>query len=199
MGFISSRIHLFTMKRTVITLLGLNLALSGIAQLPAYDTGVYTFLRSATTDSIILGQQQMYKTQTVWLSGTVSDQNDRALQGAIAVLGNKQYSTVTDAAGHFAFQLPHEALSTYNVVSVSAPGKKTAVQTLHWTALPATVNFQLQPLPSCGCPPDSIKTRCCDINISMSIDRLFEKEVKAVIQKRLSKGKQHLRIRKQKR
>jgi Carboxypeptidase regulatory-like domain len=176
--FISSRINLFTMKQTAFILLGLGLAMHGIAQLPAYDTSMYTFIRSAATDSVILGQQQMYKGQTVSLNGTVTDQNSLPLKGALAVLGNHQYTTVTDGDGRFSFNLPHQALTAYNVVSVSAPGKRTSAQTLHWTALPATVHLQLQPITRCGCPPDSIVERCCNINISMTVDQLFEKESK---------------------
>jgi Carboxypeptidase regulatory-like domain len=182
---ILSRINLFTMKRTAFILLGLGLAMHGIAQLPAYDTSMYTFIRSAATDSVILGQQQLYKDQTVALNGVVSDQNKLPVQGALAVLGNHQYTTVTDRDGRFSFDLPHQALAAYNVVSVSAPGKKTSAQTLHWTALPATVNFQLQPITRCGCPPDSIVERCCNINISMTVDQLFEKESKQPTKKML--------------
>jgi hypothetical protein len=181
--FILSLINSFTMKQAAFILLGLGLALDGIAQLPAYDTSVYTFIRSAATDSVILGQQQMYKEQTVSISGAVTDQNNLPLRGALASLGNNQYTTATDADGRFAFNLPHQALLAYNVVSVSAPGKKTSAQTLHWTALPATLNFQLQPLLRCGCPPDSIEGRCCNINISMTVDQLFEKEVKKPVKK----------------
>lgn len=177
------------MKRTAFILLGLCLAVTSIAQLPAYDTNVYTFLRSAATDSIILGQQQMYKEQTVLLNGTVTDQNNQPIRGAVAILGNNQHNTTTDAEGRFSFNLPHLALSAYNVVSVSAPGKKPVVQTLHWTALPATLNFQLLPLPSCGCPPDSIKIRCCDINIRMTVDELFEKETRSPVKKKTVRKK----------
>jgi Carboxypeptidase regulatory-like domain len=199
MCFISSFINSFTMKRTAFILLGFGLALEGIAQLPAYDTSVYTFIRSAATDSVIAGQQQMYKEQTVLINGTVVDQNNRPIQGAVAILGNNQHNTVTDADGRFAFTLPHQSLSPYNVVRLSAPGKKTLVQTLHWTALPTAVNFQMQPLLICGCPPDSIKTRCCDINIQMSIDELFEKEATSPIKKKLVSKRKKSQLRKPKR
>jgi Carboxypeptidase regulatory-like domain len=199
MCFISSFINSFTMKRTAFILLGFGLALEGIAQLPAYDTSVYTFIRSGATDSVIAGQQQMYKEQTVLINGTVVDQNNRPIQGAVAILGNNQHNTVTDADGRFAFNLPHQSLSPYNVVRLSAPGKKTLVQTLHWTALPTAVNFQMQPLPICGCPPDSIKTRCCDINIQMSIDELFEKEATSPIKKKLVSKRKKSQLRKPKR
>lgn len=187
------------MKRTAFILLGLGLALDGIAQLPAYDTSVYTFIRSAATDSVIIGQQQMYTAQTVLINGIVVDQNNRPIRGAVAVLGNNQHHTVTDADGRFAFTLPHQSLSPYNVVSLSAPGKKTLAQTLHWTALPTTVNFQLQPLPLCGCPPDSIKTRCCDINIQMTVDELFEKETPSPVKKKLLSKRKKGQLRKPKR
>lgn len=187
------------MKRTAFILLGLGLALDGIAQLPAYDTNVYTFIRSAATDSVIVGQQQIYKEQTVLINGTVVDQNNRPIRGAVAVFRNNQYNTVTDADGRFAFNLPHQLLSPYNVVSLSAPGKKTLVQTLHWTALPTAVNFQMQPLPICGCPPDSIKTRCCDINIQMTIDALFKKETTSPVKKKLGSKRKKGQLRKPKR
>lgn len=186
------------MKRTAFILLGLGLALNGIAQLPAYDTSVYTFIRSAATDSVILGQQQMYKGQTVVLNGTVIDQNNRPLSGAVAVLGNNQHDAVTDTDGRFSFNLPNPSLSPYNVVSVSAPGKRTLVQTLHWTALPATVNFQLLPLPICGCPPDSISKRCCNINIQMTVDELFEKEPASPVKKKMVSKRKKGQLRKPK-
>lgn len=186
------------MKHTALILLGLGLALNSIAQLPAYDTNVYTFIRSAATDSVILGLQQMYKAQTVLINGTVVDQNNRPIKDAVAILGNNQHNTITDADGHFVFNLPHQSLSPYNMVSVSAQGKKTMVQTLHWTALPTSVHFQMQPLPICGCRPDSIKTRCCDINIQMTIDELFVKETTSPLKKRLVNKRKKGQLRKPK-
>jgi Carboxypeptidase regulatory-like domain len=187
------------MKRTAFILLGFGLALHGFAQLPAYDTSVYTFIRSAATDSVILGQQQMFKGQTLSVSGTVTDQNNLPLRGALAVLGNNQHTTLTDSDGRFSFNLPHQALAAYNVVSVSAPGKRTSAQTLHWTALPATANFQLQPIIRCGCPPDSIVGRCCNISISMTVDQLFEQAEKKAVKKRAHRYIRKGQLRKTKR
>lgn len=186
------------MKQTALLLLGVCLALRGIAQLPAYDTTVYTFIRTPATDSVILEQQQWYKSQTVLLSGKVTDETNQPLQGAIATLGNNQYRTTTDAEGYFSFSLPNQALTQYNVVCVSASGKKTAAQTLHWTAFPTSVSFQLQPITRCGCPPppDSLR-RCCDISITMTVDELFEKEkpqaAKKGMPKQLHQAKRRLK------
>jgi hypothetical protein len=164
------------MKRSIFWLLGCGLALHGMAQLPHYDTSVYTFLRSAVTDSIILGQQQLFRQQHLSVTGTVSDDSALRLPGATVMLGNGAYQTVAGKDGRFSFDLPNEALQTWNVFSVSAPGKKTAVQTLHWSNLPAVLDFRLQPLTLCGCPPDSIPPNCCNIRLRMTVDQLFEKE-----------------------
>jgi hypothetical protein len=166
------------MKRTATLLLGMGLALNGIAQLPAYDTSVYTFIRSAATDSMILGQQAWYRSQNVAIAGAVTDERQQPLPGATVTLGNGQHQVTTDAAGRFSIELQPNALRPYNVVSVTAPGRKTEAQTLHWTALPATLTFQLVPITRCGCPPDTVVDKCCGIHIRMTVDQLFEKEAR---------------------
>ncbi len=180
--------NLFNMKKIAAAIISLIMVKNSHAQLPAYDTSVYTWLRSAQTDSVILAQQKQFKETNGTLMGMIIDENSKPLKGASVVIGNNLLSTISDDGGNFTLQLPAGAVKQYTTLSITAPGKKTEVRTFHYTSLPAFLLLKMELPAPCACPTTMgiiEKPRCCDINISMTVDELFIKE--KTVKSKLSK------------
>jgi Carboxypeptidase regulatory-like domain len=169
---------LFSMKKIAATIISFIIVKCTNAQLPVYDTRVYTWIRSALTDSVILAQQKQFKETNGTIIGVVTDENAKPLKGASVTIGNNLTSTITDETGNFSLVLPPGSVQPYTTVSIAAPGKKTEVRTLHYTSLPYLLLLRMEPPAPCACPVimGNIKPRCCDISISATVDQLFVKE-----------------------
>jgi hypothetical protein len=169
----------YSMKKIAATLLSFIVIKCSHAQLPVYDTSVYTLLRTAQTDSVILARQKQFRETSGKIIGIVVDENANPLKGAVAMIGNNLLSTTTDEAGNFTLALPPNAVQQYTTVSISSPGKITEARTLHYTAMPAFVLVKMKLPQPCACPTTMgivEKARCCDVSISMTVDELFVKE-----------------------
>jgi hypothetical protein len=171
--------HLFNMKKIAATIISFIIIRSSQAQLPVYDTSVYTWLRSAQTDSVILARQKQFRETSGKITGVVLDEKGNPLKGAVAIIGNNIISSTTDETGNFDLALPMGTVKQYTTVSISAPGKKTEVRTLHYTVVPAVLVVRMEPPTPCACPTTMgiiEPSRCCGLNISMTVDELFVKE-----------------------
>jgi hypothetical protein len=170
---------LFSMKKIVATIISFIMLKNSHAQLPVYDTSIYTMIRTAQTDSVILAQQKQFREASGQVLGIVVDEKANPLKGAIVIIGNNLINTTTDETGNFDLRLPTGTVQQYTTVSISAPGKKTEVRTLHYTSLPAVLLVRMEPPQPCACPTTMgivDRPRCCDVNISMTVDELFVKE-----------------------
>jgi hypothetical protein len=170
---------LYSMKKIAAAIISLIMVKNSHAQLPVYDTSIYTMIRTAQTDSVILAQQQQFRQTSGKILGIVLDENANPLKGAVAVIGNNLFSTTTNETGNFTLELPPGTVQQYTTVSISAPGKIMEVRTLHYTAMPAFVLVRMKLPQPCACPTTMgiiERPRCCDVNISMSVDELFVKE-----------------------
>jgi hypothetical protein len=173
-----SIIQLFNMNKIAATIISFIMVKNSHAQLPAYDTSIYTWLRSTQTDSVILAQQKQYRETNTLILGNIRDENNKPLRGAKVTAGMPQLTTITNSEGTFSLTIPNANLQPFTNILVVAEGKKAAVRSLHYTNLPAQLLINMQPLQPCACPVTMgvIENRCCDINISMTVDQLFEKE-----------------------
>jgi hypothetical protein len=172
-------LKLLSMKKITAAIISFIMAKCSIAQLPVYDTSIYTWMRSAQTDSVILAQQKQFREANGQIFGNVINENGKQLKGAVVMIGNNLISSTTDETGNFSLVLPPGTVQQYTTVSISAPGKKTEVRTLHYTSLPALLLIRMEPPAPCACPTTmGIVERkpCCDVNISMTVDELFVKE-----------------------
>jgi hypothetical protein len=182
---------LYSMKKIAAAIISFIIVKSSNAQLPVYDTSVYTWIRSAQTDSVILAQQKQFRETDGHVFGNVINENGQPVKGAVAITGNNGISSTTDEKGNFRLVLPLGTVQPCTTVSVSAPGKKTEVRTLHYTSLPHLLLIRMEPPTPCACPTTMgivDKPRCCDVNISMTVDELFVKE-KPVKRQRVTKRK----------
>jgi hypothetical protein len=170
---------LFSMKKIAATIISFIMVKNSHAQLPVYDTSIYTMIRTAQTDSVILAQQKQFRQTSGKIIGIVIDEKGNPLKGAVAIIGNNIISSTTDETGNFDLALPTGTVHHYTTLSISAPGKKTEVRTLHYTSLPAVLLVRMEPPQPCACPTTMgviDRPRCCDVNISMTVDELFVKE-----------------------
>jgi hypothetical protein len=187
---------LYNMKKIAAAIISFIIVKNSHAQLPVYDTSVYTWIRSAQTDSVILAQQKQLRETSGKIIGIVVDENANPLKGAVAMIGNNLFSTTTDETGNFTLALPSNTVQPYTTVSISAPGKITEVRSLHYTSMPAFVLVKMKLPQPCACPTTMgiiEKPRCCDLSISMTVDELFVKEKRARKQPRKTRKARKVR------
>jgi hypothetical protein len=175
---------LFSMKKIAAAIISFIMVKNSHAQLPVYDTSVYTWIRSAQTDSVILAQQKQFRDAYGMIAGVVTDEAGNPLKYALVTVGNSSISigATTNETGSFTVTIPVGMVQQYNILSVLAPGKKNEVRTFHYTSLPAVASVKMEPPAPCACPTTMgiiEKPRCCDVNISMTVDELFVKEKRA--------------------
>ncbi len=141
------------------------------------DTIYDQWVLSDSTKAVRLALEERLNRADYTVSGKLKDETGQPLTGAVISDAVGKTLAATDAYGRFSFRLPGRPATAYTIIRAAAAGKQQVVRSIHISAFPAMLDLVLIPTPVC-CNGISkgklvIREKCCDIDISWPVDKLF--------------------------
>ncbi len=157
------------------------------------DTVFYRWTLSESSKALVKQQEAMASQTEYTVRGKLRDEQGKPMTGVQVQGADGAVLATSDANGFFSFRLPGRPVNNYTILVAEAKGKQKAVRSIHYTGFPAVLDIVLVPPASCcngitmGIP--IIKEKCCDINISWPVDKMFVKTKQALPARKKTKKK----------